>query len=119
MIPEERQDAVGAFLNDQPIICGGADGNYRNTYETCLTFQNSRWSQTHKLTTRRWGAASVLLNETTLWILGGYGNGYLDSTEFININERNGIPGKKLPIAMYGMCAVKYSSEKIFDSDKH
>ena len=38
----------------------------------------------------------------------------LDTTEFITLNEPNGIPGKELPVAMYGMCAVKYSSEKIF-----
>ena len=112
VIPETRRYAVGAYLNDQPIICGGHDGDYRNAYDTCLTFDNSRWSQTHKLTTRRTWAASVLLNETTLWILGGVGD--LDSTELINANEENGIPGKELPLAMRGMCAVKYSSEKIF-----
>ena len=38
----------------------------------------------------------------------------MDSTEFITINEQNGIPGKELPVAMGGMCAVKYSNEKIF-----
>ena len=115
VIPEVRRYAVGAYLNDQPILCGGNDGDYRNAYDTCLTFHNSKWSQTHKLTTTRSEAASVLLNETTLWILGGFGNIFnLDSTEFINFNEPNGIPGKKLPIAMRGMCVVKYSSEKIF-----
>ena len=52
VIPETRWDAVGAYLNDQPIICGGDDGDYRNAYDTCLTFHKSRWSQTHILTTR-------------------------------------------------------------------
>jgi len=117
-IPETRRRSVGAYLNDQPIICGGDDGSYKNAYDTCLTFDNSRWSQTHKLTTSRWGASSVILNETTLWILGGVDNiingDTLDSTELINANEENGMPGKELPVAMFGMCAVKYSSEKIF-----
>ena len=48
--------------------------------------------------------------------MGGVDNNnvYLDTTEFITLNEPNGIPGKELPAPMYGMCAVKYSSEKIF-----
>lgn len=117
-IPETRDVAVGAYLNDQPILCGGDDGDFRNpAYDTCLTFRNSRWSQTHKLTTGRRAAVSVQLNETTLWILGGGGGGgrnLLNSTEFINVNNQNGIPGKELPAAMWRGCAVKYSSEKIF-----
>ena len=48
--------------------------------------------------------------------MGGFDNDgyYLDTTEFITLNEPNGIPGNELPVAMGGMCAVKYSSEKIF-----
>ena len=116
VIPETRSSAVGAYLNDQPILSGGDDGSYRNAYDTCLTFHDSKWSQTQKLTTSRSDSASVLLNETTLWILGGYDNNNVesDTTEFISLNEHNGIPGKELPKPMYGMCAINYSSEKIF-----
>jgi len=117
VIPEVRVGAVGAYLNDQPIICGGDDGYWQNAYDTCLTFDDSRWSQTHKLTTIRTAAASVLLNETTLWILGGLDNNgdRLDSTELINANEENGIPGKELPVAMNGIvqsntAVIKYLS---------
>ena len=49
------------------IICGGDDEE--NPYDTCLTFHNSKWSQTHKLTTKRTHAACVILNDTTLWCM--------------------------------------------------
>ena len=40
-----------------------------------------------KMTGPRSSAASVMLNETTLWIMGGHsGSSYLDSTELITLD---------------------------------
>ena len=45
---------------------------------------------------------------------GDNGNQFLDTTEFIQLNETYGIPGPKLPYGIRNMCAVKVSEDKIF-----
>ena len=62
------------------------------------------------MTTERYRAASVQLNSTTMWILGGP----LDSTEFLKSDSSVGIPGPKLPIPMSSLCTVKYSDHQIY-----
>ena len=55
------------------------------------------------------------LDSERIWILGGEdGNNYLDTTEFIQLNETVGILGPKLPYAINATCAVKVSEDKIF-----
>ena len=105
-IPEGRFTTVGGLLGSSPIICGGFNDL------SCLTFQQSQWTQTHTLTIPRMGSASVQVNSTTLWLIGGYD--YSDTTEFIRINSYVGIPGPKLPIPLIHTCAVKFAEDQIF-----
>ena len=108
-IPEGRFTTVGGLLGSSPIICGGFNDL------SCLTFQQSQWTQTHTLTIPRFGSASVQVNSTTLWLIGGYdyiGDG--DTTEFIGIDSSVGIPGPKLPIPLFHTCAVKFAEDQIF-----
>ena len=66
-IPSGRHNPVGGLLGSTPILCGG-----RSPYEdSCISFKNSQWTKTHEMTTKRAYAASVQLNSTTMWILGG------------------------------------------------
>ena len=109
-IPSGRNWAVGGLLGSTPILCGG-----RTPYEdSCISFKNSQWTKTHEMTTKRAFAASVQLNSTTMWILGGYNGGILDSTEFLRADSSVGIPGPKLPIAMRSFCTVKYSDHQVY-----
>ena len=112
-IPEGRSTTVGGLLgtNSQPIYCGG------DTDLSCFTYTHwsQEWTQTHTLTIARGGSASVQVNSTTLWIIGGYNyTGSGDSTEFIGIDSSVGIPGPKLPIPLDNTCAVKYAEDQIF-----
>ena len=101
-LPDARFFPLGGLLGSSPIICGGSD-------KSCISFRESQWTQTHT-TTIRGASASVQVNATTIWILGGYG----DTTEFIGIDSSVGIPGPKLPISIYYTCAVKFSEDQIF-----
>ena len=110
-IPSARSDAVGGLHGSTPILCGGFP------YEdSCISFKNSQWTKTHQITTKRGYAASVQLNSTTMWILGGWKayNNRLDSTEFLRADSSVGIPGPKLPIAMHKFCVLKYSDHQVF-----
>ena len=66
---------------------------------------------------RRFDAASIVLNNTTLWVVGGevqYGhNLHLKSSEFIFIDQPP-IEGPDLPFSISGHCMVQYDKSTIF-----
>ena len=100
-LPSTRYYAVGAMFGNAPILCGGRDGS--SYFDTCISFQNSQWSQSHSMNEKRRNAAGVQINPTTFWVLGGRrdGSSYLDSTEFIIQGQTNGVHGPKLPYKLY------------------
>ena len=70
-LPSERRNAVGAMFGNAPILCGGVD--YPNYFDSCISFQNSKWSQNHYMTVRRANTAGVQINSTTIlesWLFG-------------------------------------------------
>ena len=114
-IPSKRRLAVGGLIGSTPIICGGYDSDLEDQ-DSCFTYNQSQWTKTHTMTTKRHSASSVQLNSTTLWIVGG-GNDdddYLDSSEFVGLDSTVGQPGPKLPYPLYRSCIVKYSADKIY-----
>ena len=115
-IPSYREGAVGAMFGNTPIICGGINGNGPPYYDSCLSFQNSQWSQTHTMTKERIYPAGIQLDSITLWILGGKISdpNFRDSTEFIIQGQTNGFPGPKLPYGLENFCGVKLSEDEIF-----
>ena len=115
-LPSRRESAVGAMFGNVPILCGGWNSYDRISYDNCLSFQNSQWSQSHSMNMKRIYAAGIQINSTTFWILGGYdyASGSTDSTEFIIFGQNNGVSGPKLPYVLNLMCAVKLSETEIF-----
>ena len=114
-LPSERIEAVGTMFGNAPLLCGGYDGP-SSRLDTCISYhQDSEWSKSHFMVTKRSSAAGVKVSSTTFWILGGSdGSSLLDSTEFIIQGQTNGVPGPKLPYGMRGMCAIKISKNEIF-----
>ena len=62
----------------------------------------------------RFACSSVVLNNDTIWIVGGH-DGYLElsSTEFINLNKPPS-QGPGLPFTVSWHTVVQYDSESIF-----
>ena len=104
-LPSLRYNAVGAMFGNAPILCGGRDGS--SYLDTCISYQNSQWSQSHSMNEKQSYPAGVQINSTTFWILGGYNNGssLLDSTEFIIKGQTNGVPGPKITYGLIEMCS--------------
>merc|ERR1712079_144251 len=113
-LPSTREGSVGAMFGNNPILCGGSDEI--SWFDSCISYENHQWKQSHTLNEKRLDAAGVQINPTTLWILGGYSDtsSYSDSTEFIIEGKITGIPGKKLPYPLIAMCIVKLSDTEIF-----
>ena len=118
-LPYPRWGSVGAMMADAPILCGGNgfDDEGFLTWDTCIHYQNSKWSLSHTMNEKRRSTAGVKINSTVFWILGGTGESYdnlLNSTEFIIQDQTKGVPGPILPYELEGTCAVKLSEKEIF-----
>merc|ERR1712218_504877 len=57
-------------------------------------------------------AASVVLNTTTMWVLGGRDSNRLSSTEFITLEKA--VSGPSLPHRVSDHCAVKFNESQIY-----
>ena len=111
----ERQWPVGGLIRNTPILCGGKDLNEK-VYDTCIRFAQNQTSSI-KMNEKRFRSASVILNETTFWIMGGSTETYNDlliSTEFINLDSDTSINGPSLPMELDSSCAIKYNASHIY-----
>jgi len=106
-----RYGCVGGLLDNEPFFCGGE-------YDTGNKFDNGFIiGQPHKkiqMLEKRFGAAGVVFNDSTLWITGGEDSGnYLKSTEFVFVNQPP-IEGPNLPFAISGHCMVQTDPNTLF-----
>ena len=69
---------VGGLIGNIAVICGGNSGD-RN--DECYEVTSNKVVPFGKMTTKRSGAASVVINNDVLWITGGFN---LSSTDFKN-----------------------------------
>ena len=111
---ERRRDSVGGLINETPILCGGHDANFDVVYDSCIVLGQNKKSI--KMNKARSYAASVVLNETTLWIIGGwrFDSSVLSSTELITLDSATSVNGPALPNALVASCAVKYNDTHIY-----
>ena len=102
----DRFESIGGLLGATPVICGGryASGS-GNIYDECLLYGTQ---QVITMNNKNYQMASVGLNSSLIWNLGGYlgGSYVLDTTEFITIN--GAVNGPTLPEALFWSCAVKF-----------
>ena len=103
---------MGGLINETPILCGGFDSNGA-TYDSCIVFSQPKKSI--KMIEPRYSAANVVLNETTLWIIGGHhGSKRLSSTELITLDPATSVNGPALPNGLSHSCAFKYNDTHIY-----
>ena len=114
----ERQFAMGGLINETPILCGGKTSN-DDIFDTCIVYGHNK--TLIKMKAARSGAASVILNDTTLWIMGGntgsikrFGFRRLRSTELITLDGATSIKVPALPKELSYSCAVKYNESTIY-----
>ena len=104
--------ATGGFLENIPIVCGGRT-NLLSSSDECYGLDARKTTSFTKMSTKRVFAASVVLNQTTLWISGGrdHNESFLSSSEFIL--KEGTMPGPQLPKAMESHAMIKISNELV------
>ena len=112
--PLEIDYGAGSNWKDGKFsICGGYDGSL---VSECYIMDNGKWILSGKLQTARshHGASNI---GNSIWITGGYNNGYLASTEIIHSDGKM-TPGPDLPQGRYGHCQISYE-ERTFIIGKY
>ena len=84
-----RSGSTGGLVGKSILICGGSDGS--DGSDECYSLNRDSSALITKMSEKRYGAASLVLNQTTLWITGGWNpvSLKLTSSEFITIEGRN------------------------------
>ena len=103
IINQWQYGGTGGMLGTTPVICGGTNGS-----DYCLLYGTS---QKIMLSTFRIHHSSVGLNNSMLWIMGGYGaigDGYgvVGSTEFVT--REGAVNGPTLPEPSAWHCSVLF-----------
>ena len=76
--PIDADRFSGGLVGEIAVVCGGYEC-YKVTQNKAVLFGN--------MTTKRYGAASVVMNNDILWIIGGrYNENYLSTTELLHLN---------------------------------
>ena len=78
----KREYSVGGLISNNPIICGGYKSG-SNYPRSCYNVKTK--SMTFPMLEKRMSAGSIVLNSTTLWVVGGTPYVHpVSSTEFCN-----------------------------------
>ena len=78
-LPSELERHVAAFVGGEPIVCGGYMSNHIYS-DKCFVYslKDKEWVEGPTLPYFRMEASSVLIDEYTWWINGGFRSGRRD-----------------------------------------
>jgi hypothetical protein len=104
--------ATGGFIGNNVIICGGLGSS---KVDECYSLTSSKKATiVPHMSVEREHAASIVLNDTTLWVTGGWNsqllgnNGPLASSDFVTMVGT--ISGPALPVTLYRHTIVAINS---------
>ena len=100
--PNVNHRATGGLIGNAVIICGGADGD---VFDECYSLTSEKATLITHMSVGRLHAASIVVNENTLWVTGGYSG---LSTEYVSVTGT--LLGPDLPQALDGHAMVAINS---------
>jgi N-acetylneuraminic acid mutarotase len=99
-IPISVGGATGGLIGNTVMICEG---------DKCYSLTSEKATLATHMSFSRAGAASIVINDTTLWVTGGnYNFGLLASTEYVTMTKT--MPGPDLPMGLDGHAMVVINS---------
>ena len=108
-----RWGAVGGWIQNKPVIFGGSNGLMSRIKDGFFIRNKSPISKPIKMMEERYGASAVVLNDDTLWIVGGAnGTQDLSSSEFVTL--KGSTKGPFLPFTVYGHSMVKVNDSTVY-----
>jgi hypothetical protein len=102
--PTEVFGATGGLIGSTVIICGGWKGG--SLVDECYSLTFDKATLVTHMSVGRAYAASIVLNDKTLWITGGYGGEYLASTEYVTVIGTMLGPDLPMTLDFHAMVAI-------------
>ena len=102
--PIDVGEATGGLIGNTVLICGGygrlnSSSNDASDVDDCYSMTSQKVTLVTHMSVKRYGAASIVLNDNTLWVTGGEGkDGCIASTERVKMS--GSMPGPDLPMAL-------------------
>ena len=100
--PKDVSGATSGVIQDTVIVCGGFNYDLYESFDVCYSLNSKTTALKTHMFAKRAYAASLVIDETTLWITGGWSSdtvsiqAILDTSELITL-EGNEL-GPQLPI---------------------
>ena len=111
-LPISLEGATGGLIRDTVIICGGGIGwnlQHMNFYvDECYSLTSEKATLVTHMSVGRSDAASIVINDNTLWVTGGKKDTTLASTEYLTVTGT--MPGPDLPMALGWLAMVAFNS---------
>ena len=111
--PDHSMDlygATGGLIGNTVLICGGY-GRFNSLHkyvDGCYSMTSQKVTLVTHMSVKRFYAASIVLNDNTLWVAGGKYRGIYKSTEYVTISGT--LPGPDLPFPLYHHAMVAINS---------
>ena len=103
--PIAVEGVTGGLIGNTVMICGGYGVDY---FDECYSLTSEKATQVIHMSIGRLSAASIVLNDNTLWVTGGYHDDLLASTEYVRVTGT--MPGPNLPMALSNHAMVAINS---------
>ena len=103
----------GGILQNQLLICGGIQAYQTPTkYENDIVIlgQQNQLLANNKLLQSREFSTSVVLNDETIWIIGGF---HTETTEFVFL-DKSPVKGPDMPFRISAHVTIKVDEKRIF-----
>ena len=108
-LPFQQWRATGGLLGNTPVVCGGEKN------DECYSMTQRDVKLITRMSFKRKDAASIVINDTILWVTGGESNEFevLSSSEYITFNSSS--PGPDLPFQIDGHEMISVNLVKNID----
>ena len=123
-IPKHVTGATSGLLGNTVMICGGSNidiyissfGNLKA--DECYSITSQKVTLVTHMSVERFHAASIVLNDNTLWVTGGVGQGKYTVTRFAStehVKMSGSMPGPDLPMALesHAMAAINSTASMV------
>ena len=103
-----QQGATGGLIENTVIICGGSI-SLTDSFDECYSLTSEKAALVTHMSVGRYDAASIVLNDNTLWVTGGYNyyhGGNLASTEYVKMTGTVFGPDLPTTLEKHAMVAI-------------
>ena len=114
--------ATGGLIGDTVIICGGWSDGYGYVDE-CYSLSSEKATLVTQMSGLRCCAASIVINDNTLWVTGGFGGSlgsdYGASTEYVSMTGTMLGPDLPIPLDNHAMVAINSTFSMVIGGENH